>query len=395
MKKIKYFCFLFPLVFSVLNLQGFVVLFISQTIAQVSAYLNMALIILGIVLNIQNSGKTSHTAKLWLLFFGLYYAIGLIATVKTRFDAPIARTMVPIVYYVGFYLFLSVESHRKLFLKFFAVSLVISCFVAILLFMINFDLDHDGIHIYKIDRAGGVYGDANNAALVCILAYLFLNKFFVGNIFIKKVLKTVIISVIFYSLFLTFSTTGLSTFIIVLVISNYKFFDGAKIIFLFVTVILLFFAVLNLQNLTKAMDLSLAQREKIDNLTNVLTLNTDKIDNSGRSELLENLMTFIHKNPILGNGIDFAVTIRGHNTYMGVWADAGILSFVLFIIILFTYILRSFKLEIELRIFNLSVLLALCIFMISLQTVINQPYIIVIFAYLGYLIDFKKKSTQI
>ncbi|WP_458626672.1 O-antigen ligase family protein [Winogradskyella sp. PC D3.3] len=388
MKKILILFFILPLIFNTLNLQDFIAIFVSSTAAQVLAYLNLALILVGTVLCIKEKGLVSATAKLWIVFFACYYTFGLIASVYTKYTPSLAKTLIPVIYFYGFYVFLSNVNYRKITFRVITICLVTACIMLVILYNLNFDLDYGGVHIYKIDRAGGLYGDANNAALVCILAYLFFNKFFVAKNHTQKALKILGILFILYSLFLTFSTTGLSTFLIVLLLSNYKYFRGIRIMFLVVAFISLFLVVLNLQSITKDMNLSSAQRVKIENLTNVITLNTDKVDNSGRGDLLANLMSYIYENPIIGNGVDFAVSIRGHNTYMGVWADAGIFVFILFCIILLTHLFRALKLELQLKFFVLSVVFTLCVFMLSLQTVINQAYIMVIFCTLGYLIDF-------
>ncbi|MEC7263184.1 MAG: hypothetical protein VXW38_05555, partial [Bacteroidota bacterium] len=48
----------------------------------------------------------------------------------------------------------------------------------------------------------------------------------------------------------------------------------------------------------------------------------------------------------------------------------------------------------ETRFFVLPILMVLCIFMLSLQSVINQPYLIALFVYLGYLIDEKNNPDK-
>ena len=141
--------------------------------------------------------------------------------------------------------------------------------------------------------------------------------------------------------------------------------------------------------------LSEAQQNRILDLGNILTLQTDKIDYSGRNHLLENMMNFIYENPILGNGIEFSVGISGHNTIMGVWADAGIFTFLFFVALL----LRQFKLSINTttknRYFLLSCYFILTVYMMSLQSIITEPYLLVVFIWLGYFIDLDKKSQRL
>lgn len=392
MRKIVLFCFIFPLIFSLLNIQGFITLFVSNSIAQTFAYFNLVLLIIGIILEIKNTNNFSVSAKLWIIFYVLYYSFGLISTVFSGFDAPIARTIVPVTYFISFFIFLGNEHNKKIFSKVTTILLVIACLMLIFLFFINFDFDNEGIHIYKLDRASGIYGDANNSALVCILAYLFLSEFFKTSNYSMKILKIILLSIIIYSLFLTFSTTGLTSFIIIFFIYNWKYFSKERIILLFSALVTILGFILYPKYLITYFKLSDAQQLKIENLQNVVLLNSDKIDNSGRDELLENLFKYIEKSPLIGNGIDFSVSIRGHNTYIGVWADAGIFVFLFFCIILFTYIHRAFILQTNKKYFCLSILCTLYIFMASLQTVINQGYLLTILCYVLFLIDNKESK---
>jgi O-antigen ligase len=395
MKKLIYICFLFPLFSELLNFRGFIIRFISPFGGVNLNYFNLLLIVVGSILLIKQKGVLSKTAKIWFAFYLFYFNFGILAMVLFSNYTPIVRTLIPLIYFSGFYLFLSIEKHRELFLKTTTLGFLSASLLLILFVQINFDLDMDGISLYKIDRPGGVYGDANNAALACILSYLFFNKYFKANTPFRKHIKTIIQLILFYSLFLTFSTTGMLCFIIILFINNLNYFTRERIILLFIAAITLIITVLNLNTLTANLDLTPGQRLKIETLVNVVSLNTDKVNNSGRGELLENLFNYIYEHPIIGNGIDFAVNQHAHNTFFGVWADAGIFTFLIFIIILITYFKKSIQAKPEVRYFCLSIMIAMSVFMLSLQTVINQPYLIVLFPYIGYLIDENKTKETI
>lgn len=387
MKYLLHICFLFPLISSVLNIQGFFIIFLTDTLGVYLAYFNLALIALGIIIMLNKIGTTSSTAKMWFFFYMSYFCFGLTAMILFSNYTPIVRTLIPLVYFTGFYMYLSVENHRKIFFKIATYGYFIASLLLILFVQLNFDMDYGGISLYKVDRPGGVYGDANNAALASIISFILLKKFFKAETLLKKYIKTGMLLTIALSLFLTFSTTGVTVFIIVLFINNLNYFKKEKLVLLFTAVIVVFIGILNLKSLTSDMNLTEGQRMKINNLVNVITLNTEKVDNSGRGDLLKNLFRFIYENPIVGNGIDFSVNIRGHNTYFGVWADAGIVTFIVFLVVLFIYLKNTLKTDNEIKFFCLSLLISLLIFMISLQTIINQPYILVLFPYIGYLID--------
>src|SRR5690606_8563543 len=89
---------------------------------------------------------------------------------------------------------------------------------------------------------------------------------------------------------------------------------------------------------------------------------------------------------------DFSVIMRAHNTYLNIWVDAGIFTFLFFIFMLCFYYLKAFSLYPEQRYFVMSILTALYVFMFSLQTVINQPNLIVLIVLIGYIIDYSKSD---
>ncbi|OZV68532.1 O-antigen ligase family protein [Winogradskyella aurantia] len=387
-------CFYVPLVISCLNLQAMVSKFIAPSLAQLIAYLNLTLIVTGLILFRNNVKTISKTARLWFVFYILYYSFGLLASGVSGFQTSIIATLVPVIFFTGFFFLLS---NRKEFLTYFKVitiCFVISSFITILFVKFNINMKTAEVHNWALDRAGGVTGDANAAAHTSIFAFIFFNQFFQPTQLLNKVLKFIVLSLIFYSLILTFSTTGLFTFTIVFFLINYKFFSGIRIILFASAIPLFYIGIFTIQSQAQNLSLSEAQINKVNNLVNVLTLNFDEVDNSGRGELLENITYYLYKNPIMGNGVDFSVFMRAHNTYVGIWVDAGIFTFLFFLFILFFYFLKTWTLNPQLRFFAMSILLVLYIFMISLQSVINQPYLIVLFAFLGYLIDFKKLNKE-
>lgn len=391
-KVLVYMCFYWPIACSALNIQGFVNVFISNSLSQQLAYFNVLLITVGVFLVKKESVNLSKTNNIWLLFYIFYYCFALLASGINGFSTVILASLVAPIYFVGFYFLLSDPNQVKPFFKILTILFVIASIFTIYLFNINFDIENPGILGRKLDRAGGLYGDANNAALVSIVAYILFDKFYNPSNIIFRALKVMILLIIFYSVFLTFSTTGLFVFTVMFFVSNYKFFTGFRLAILGVLIGLLYIGIFSLKSRTKDLNLSAHQIHKIDNVINLMTLNLEKVDNSGREDLLENLLPYLYENPIIGNGVDFSVVMRGHNTYLGVWGDAGIFTFLFFIFMLCFYFLEAFSLDPEQRYFALSILTVLYIFMFSLQTVINQPNLIVLIVVVGYMIDYNKSG---
>jgi O-antigen ligase len=394
MKLANIICFLMPFVISTFNAQVFVTVFISNTLAQLIAYGNIGLLIAGIFLNIKKIGQFSETAKLWGIFYVVYYVFAIIASAYHDNPAQVAKSIIPTIYFFAFYVYLSIPENRKLFQKVATAAFVLSSLLCIYLFKINFSIDHGGIYQYRIDRAGGVFGDANNAALVAILSFIFLFKNYNPVEKWKKIVKLGILAAMLYCLFLTFSTTGFFVFAISMVMLNHKFFTPKRIFLVAILLPVFYIAMINLNTLTSGINLTEHQRFKINNIVNLLTLKTDEVDSSGRNELLANLLEYVYESPYMGNGVDFAIGQRGHNTIVGVWADAGILALIIFLYLLFTYFKNAWKAPPEIRFFTIPILIAMCIFMLSLQSVINQPYLVALFVYLGYLIDVKSNPYK-
>ncbi len=395
LRVINIFCFLFPFCGTVLNIQALSALYISETISQLLAYGFIALLLAGIVLNRKVMGETSKTAKLWFVFYAFYYCFATLASAIHDNPAQILASIIPLIYVLGFYVYLSVPQNRKLFEKVALVTLLISALLSIYLAKINWSLDYKGVHIYTVDRAGGVYGDANSAALVCILAFLFVYKGFKPIKPIFKLVKLVLLALIVYSLVLTFSTTGFFVFTISIMLLNHKIFSPKRILLVIVLIPLFYLALINLNDLVSGFDLTTPQRDKISNIVNMLTFNTKEVDNSGRDALLDNLLKYVYESPIIGNGIDFTVSIKGHNTVVGVMADAGIFTLLVFLFMLSKYYRNALKSSDDVCFFVLSILIALCVFMLSLQSVINQGYLMAIFIYIAYLIDFDNKRYSL
>jgi O-antigen ligase len=354
----------------------------------------LILIALGTSLLLAKKNKVSlpKTIILFFVFYFIYYLFGTIATIYHDFDRPIAKTIIPVIYFCGFSIFLNDSENRVKMIKVIITTFTISNILLIYLKYINFDLDRDGIYEYTLERAGGVYGDANNAAVVCLLAFIFLTRSFFPRKYFFKLIKFLGIIVALYGLFLTFSKTGFLVFIIILGFIYYKFFNPKRI--LFVISFIPLFSVILIQSALKSDILSLKQKSRISDIVNILTFQSENVDFSGRDVLFSNMINHINENPFLGNGIDFGKKIRGHNTIFGIWADAGFLAFILFLVVLLSYFVISWRSSKEIRSFTIPILLVLSIFMLTLQTIINQPYLIVLFPLMSYLIESDNLSNK-
>ena len=274
-------CFLLPFVGTVFNIQLFAFLFISENISQFIAYSFIGLLIIGIIINIKKHGEFSKTAKLWIVYYIVYFVFATLASAIHDNPANILASIIPLIYVLAFYVYLSIPENILIFRKVALISFVASTILAIYLYKIQFDLEIGGFYIY-LDRAQGVFGDANNTALIANIAFVFLYKLYRPKKTILKIFKLVLLGLVLYCLILTYSTTGLLVFIITLVMLNHKFFTPKRTLIAGILVPLFYLTLINLDTLTADLNLVGQQHDKINNIVNVLTFNTAKIDDSGR-----------------------------------------------------------------------------------------------------------------
>lgn len=390
MKKIIDFCFLFPLTASALNFQGWVTLYFSDTFGQLLAYGNLLFICLGFVLLIRKKADFTTTGSLWMPYFLLFYIMATISSVLNDYSYSLLASLVPVIYCIGFLSYFRFQENIRKFEIVIMITFAIANILLIYLVSINFDLDFylQGIdRDYGLDRAQGIYGDANNAAFVTILGFIFIYKCFKPKNKFQIILKFFLLGMSAYALFLTYSTTGFGVFIIAIALLNFKYLTKTRLIILPFVLISFYLLLINMSTLLEGFDLNLQQQSKIDNFVNILKLDFDNVDSSGRDVYVEKLMQYIYKSPFMGNGLDFGALHHGHNTYLSIIADAGIFPLLLFLILLIRYIKNIFLVDNENRYFAFAIIQGFILFMLSLQTIINQPYLLVIFIYLAYFID--------
>ena len=384
---------LVPLIFSILNIQTFMTHFGSLSLGQLVAYINTILVLIGSIILFSKRGPFASIIKLWFCFFALYFVIGTAASFINDNPLPTLKSLIPCIYFFAFAIFLSIPQYKKVFTITATSAFFISTVLTIVFQRINFSMDYSGVYVYQLDRAGGVYGDANQAALVSILTLIFIFYTFIPKSDFQKVLKFLLMAICIYALVLTFSKTGFLVLLVVLCLIFHKLFTLKRLILaVFIIPIILLTGISSALN---SESLTVVQRNRIQSIVDILTFNTQNLDYSGRDVLLKRMLNYVYDNPILGNGISFSNDISGHNTIIGVWADAGIITFLVFLLILFNYYRNAYLSEGHTRYLALSTIFVLSIFMLSLQSIINQPYLIAVFAYLGYVLENNKAIANV
>jgi len=391
MHKLIIFCFYIPLVFSTINMQGFLGTFTSASESQIQlfAYFNVCLTIVGAILLFKKKQALAGPIKVWIFFYLIYYTLAILANITTGNEPfKLLASFVSVAYFICFSILLSIPEYRKPIAKVLTLSFFLTTVFLILFNYYNISLDFKGIAEYKLNRAGGVYGDANNAALSSILSFIFIYYKFIPENKTQRILQKIALVISVYAVLITFSRTGLVVLAVVMGLAFRRKLNFQKV-FLFVLLGIPSLFV-GLKWLSSSSLLNTVQQDRVRSTIDLFTFQTKQLNYSDRDVLLQKMFSYIQESPFLGNGVQFSNSIRGHNTIIGIWADAGIFPFLIFIFILLYFVKKSLKSEESIKFFSISVLAVLCIFMLSLQTIINQPYLMVVFCLIAYLIDKKK-----
>jgi O-antigen ligase len=376
-------------------LQAFVSIYYGETLQQMLAYINLGIIVIGFLLLIKEDIPFSKTAKNWIFFYVTYYVLSGLGSVYYSNSFDILKTLVPVVYCIGFMSFLRFDNFRVLFEKIATLTFLMANALLIVFINLNFDLDRYGQNIdYGLDRAQGVYGDANNAALAGIVGFIFLFQVYKPKKFIFKILKIILLLATIYAVILTLSTTGLGVVLIVLIILFKKKITKQYILLGLIILPILYVSIINIDKIIRIEDLNVRQQRKVDNIINILTFDFEEVDTAGRNNLLEKTMDYIYDNPFLGRGLYFGIEQRSHNTFATIWVDSGILGLLIFFYLLLIYFKGIYICRTDVKYPIFALFFVLTVFMLSLQSVINQPYLMSVFIYMAYIIDNNKNTFK-
>ncbi len=376
-----------PLIFKALNAQAFLTKFTPapEVIIQAFAYFTVCLVILGIFVIKPRWNSIPPLNRFWIVFYLAYFPIALLANIIQDTEPHrLLVALIPVVFFMGFTYLLQDREERERFNNIMAVTFLIVSVMTIVFDYYNISVDFEGVYEFRLERAGGVYGDANNAALASEIGFVLIYYTYNPTTRIKKLAKILALIITLIATFITYSKTGFLVLLLIGILALMKRISVEKIFLslLFVPIALLF----GIQYAMSSNMMSQTQIERIYSIVDIITLNTSNVDYSSRDVLLQNMLNYIYESPILGNGVQFSNLIRGHNTIVGVWADAGIFVFLIFLALLLAHFLKALSASGPNRLMILSLLIILTTYMLTLQTVINQAYLIAIFAFIGYAV---------
>jgi len=212
------------------------------------------------------------------------------------------------------------------------------------------------------DRASGLFANPNMASSLVLYALAFVLAFIVQVKRYSQIIYFLLIPILFYAVFLTFSKAGLITFPLVLLLFfglllirfNYlskgqrRLFTG----FLVISMIATGFIIFRFSSILE--QLNWGQVLRLQRTLAFLSGEFNEATTSERSTLFSIGFQLIRDNPLLGNGLTsfhhYDIPVNGkhigvHNTFLLILGESGILPFLLYIGLMIVLIYKSLKIK--------------------------------------------------
>jgi O-antigen ligase len=246
----------------------------------------------------------------------------------------------------------------------------------------------------SLTRMSGIYLDPNFAGFAANITAAFgLSSLFRPNA--SKLLGILGVVSGFGAVVASFSKTGILSLIVLIFITAIIYFvmyqridkQVRRVANIFFAILfhgifqLLIFLSLNLETLPKE------QRERIQQIENIILGKADKSDTSNRANLIELGLSKIAERPLLGTGyLSFIHLLDAgnktgdnvgvHNIFLRVWGEAGILAFLLFTgFWLYTFWRGTQLPTIWARLLITSLVVSLVIFGLTMHTFLEDNFI--------------------
>lgn len=352
------------------NLNGVIYVF-----TDVTSFLSPLILIMSFFVILKNSKTDSFLKSFsilrgWFLFYFIYIVVGLFSLIVyenvSNSTLPILRSAFSTIILLYALCVLVLEliktkgidkiiSVTTVFLTISALSiLLINYFNLIFLFNKGMDVD---------SRNPGLFLNPNEAGYEAVTAFIFL-LFSFKNIkhFYQKTAIIILLMLVAYGAFLTFSKTAiLSVFFITFI---YLFFYAKSNFLLISTISLVLIIGLyhNLDNIKS--NLEGVELRRIETIESLLKGDIKGDVTTGRSEINEFAWQLISDNPIIGIGLgNFGflpgLDMASHNTYFQIWGESGILALLalLFFIIKINLKLINSSYNVSYKFLGISIIL--------------------------------------
>lgn len=210
------------------------------------------------------------------------------------------------------------------------------------------------------DRASGLFANPNMASALVLYTFAFVLAFMIKAENYRRIGYFLLIPVLFYAVFLTFSKAGLITFPLVLLL----FFGLLMIRFRYITrsqrrLCIGFFAISVIAVLaitfrfSEIMDqLNWGQVLRLQRTLAFLSGEFTEATTSERSTLFSIGFNLISEHPFLGNGLTsfhhYDIPVNGkhigvHNTFLLILGESGIVPFIMYVALILSMTIKSFR----------------------------------------------------
>jgi O-antigen ligase len=362
--------------------------------------------LLGVLLKVINTPVVNFSFQLWSIFIFTFIIISYPATlyygeVNPTFDMTAAVR----IYFYNFIITFTSYQYTLFITERRRIGWFLDCLNLILIVGTLITIFAVPIGLYKIDyavppgfmsvtRMAGIYFDPNFAGFAANITAIFS----ISGLFRPKSPKILGIVGVFVGLLgiiASFSKSGIlslliwlfTTLIIYFImyarvprqtrrVANILFGGFFYIIFQFIL-----FIALNFNTLPKE------QRERIQQIENIITGKADKSDTSNRANLVELGLSKVQERPIFGTGyLSFTYLLDAgsntgdnvgvHNTFLRVWGEAGTFAFLLFIGFWIHLLNRAIQLKhLWQRLLLVALIVEFIVFGLTAHTVLEDNFI--------------------
>lgn len=262
--------------------------------------------------------------------------------------------------------------------------------INVLLTIVDF-LTNNSLELFAVSgRYSGLISNANDAGFIFNIALVLNYYIYTKNRGVFGLLLTLLPII---AVFITFSKTAIISCLIILFVLVRKEFKYASYSIRFLMIFILLIVLLQGVNLNSTLSyLETDQQERIEQVFEVFQGNINDKTTTNRTELLDVGLAKLEEAWVFGSGFKTfsilnEIQVGVHNQYLLVWGEGGILSLVLYILLIvrfynFNYGRKNFDL-----VFTRLMIISFSLYSITNHNIYFSKFIILTLALIAALIE--------